>query len=85
MQREDDYFPVNKIIIKFFNIKNMEQDVLNKLEEQDKKMDAIYVSVEKMRKYFLWTLIISILVIVLPLLGLIFIIPQFLDTLQLGL
>lgn len=62
----------------------MEQDILNKFEEQDKKMDAIYASVEKMRKYFLWTLIISVLVILLPLLGLVFVIPQFLSMMQLG-
>ncbi|NQV00930.1 MAG: hypothetical protein HQ537_02330 [Parcubacteria group bacterium] len=54
----------------------MEQDILKKLEEQDKKLEAIYRSVEKTRKYFLWTLIITLAFIVLPLIGLIYVIPK---------
>lgn len=57
----------------------MDETILKKLEEQQVKIDQLYVSVEKMRKYFLWTLIISVLVIVLPLIGLIFAIPNFLS------
>jgi len=53
----------------------MEQEILNKFEQQDKKLDAIYVSVEKTRKYFLWTMIISIATVVLPIIGLIIMIP----------
>jgi len=34
------------------NQKNMEEDILKKFEAQEKKMDEIYRSVEKMRKYF---------------------------------
>ena len=56
-----------------------EQKILEKLEEQGKKIDGIYKSVEKTRKYFFWTLIISIVVVVLPLVGLFFVIPQFLS------
>jgi len=56
----------------------MDQEILKKFEEQDKKLDAIYQSVEKMRKYFLWTLIATIATIILPLIGLIIIIPWFL-------
>lgn len=59
----------------------MEQDILNKLAEQDAKLDKIYKSSEQMRKYFLWTLIISVALIVIPLIGLIFVIPQYLNTL----
>jgi hypothetical protein len=50
-----------------------------KIEALEKKIDAIYVSVEKTRKYMMWTAIITIAVIVLPLLGLVFVIPQFLS------
>ena len=57
----------------------MEQEVLEKLKEQDEKLDAIYQSVEKTRRYFLWTLVITIIMIVLPLIGLIIVIPHFLD------
>jgi len=60
----------------------MEEEILKKIEAQDKKLEDIYNSVEKMRKYFLWTLIITIVVIVLPLIGLIFLIPQFLSTIS---
>ena len=46
------------------------------------KLDAIYKSVEKTRRYFQWTLIISVVVIVLPLIGLAFAIPAFLRVLN---
>ena len=55
-----------------------EEKILEKLEEQGKKIDGIYKSVEKTRKYFLWTFIVSIVVVVLPLVGLLFVIPKFL-------
>lgn len=58
------------------------QNVIVKLEEQQQKIDRILVSVEKTRKYFKWTLIISVAVIVLPMIGLAFAIPAFLKTLQ---
>ena len=62
----------------------MEQDISRKFEEQEKKLDAIYKSVEKTIKYFLFTLIGSVVFIVLPLLGLIFVIPMLLSTLTAG-
>jgi len=58
------------------------EEILKKLEEQDKKIDAIFRSVEKTRKYFLAVLIISIVMIVLPLIGLVFAIPVLLGALQ---
>ncbi len=57
----------------------MEEDILRKFEAQEKKLDEIYRSVEKMRKYFLWTLIVTVVMIVLPLIGLAIAIPQFLS------
>ena len=60
----------------------MEGELLKKLEEQDQKINAIYVSVEKTRKYFLWTMIITIVAVVLPLIGLMFAIPAYLSTLS---
>ena len=51
-----------------------------KLDEQSAKLDAIFVSVEKTRKYFLVTLWISVLVIILPLIGLIIVVPFFIST-----
>jgi type IV secretory pathway component VirB8 len=60
----------------------MDQEAKQAFDEQNKKLDAIYRSAEKTRKYFKWTLIISIAVIVLPLIGLIFAIPAFLKTIN---
>ena len=58
----------------------MDPELLKKLEEQDKKLDAIFKSTEKTRKYILWALILSVLLIILPLIGLAFVIPKFLST-----
>ena len=48
-----------------------------KLAELQGKIDATYVSSEKMRKYFLWTMIITIGAIVIPLLIIPFVLPAF--------
>lgn len=58
----------------------MEDEILKKLGENERKLEEIYKSVEKTRKYFLWILIISIVVFALPLIGLIFILPMFLNS-----
>ena len=57
----------------------MDQDLKNKLEEQSVKIDAIYKSVEKTRKYFLMIIWVSVIAVVLPLIGLLFAIPSFLS------
>lgn len=56
----------------------MEQEIIKKLQEQDVKIDAIYKSVEKTRKYFLMIIWITVIAVVLPMIGLIFVIPSFL-------
>ncbi len=58
----------------------MEQDIQDKLDVQEGKLDAIFVSVEKTRKYFLVIMWITILAVVLPAIGLIFAIPAFIRT-----
>lgn len=63
----------------------MEQEILEQFKKQEEKLEKIFKSVEKTRKYFLWTLIITILVMVLPFFGLIFVIPQFLSIYTSGL
>ena len=60
----------------------MEEEIIKKLEENSQKLEAIYKSAEKTRKYFLWTLIITVAMVVLPLAALAFVIPRFLS--QLG-
>jgi len=57
----------------------MEEEILKKIEMQDKKLEEIYRSVEKTRKYFLWTLIITLALFILPLIGLLLVIPKFLN------
>ncbi len=46
----------------------------------EKKIDEIYVSVEKTRNYLLWTMIVTIALVVLPAIGLVFAIPSFIGT-----
>lgn len=58
----------------------MEQDLSEKLEAQEKRLEEIHKSIEKMRKYFLWSLVINVLTIVLPLTALAAIVPWFLRT-----
>lgn len=44
------------------------------------KIDAIYATTEKTRKYFLWLLIITVVLVVVPSIGLVFAIPSFIST-----
>ncbi|HCJ45907.1 MAG: hypothetical protein GW815_00175 [Candidatus Moranbacteria bacterium] len=60
----------------------MDEELKAHLKAQDEKLESIYVSVEKTRKYFLWTMIGTIVMFVLPLVGLFFAIPFFLSTLS---
>lgn len=55
-----------------------------KLAELEGKVDAAFASVEKMRKYMMWTGIITIAVIVIPLLILPLFIPSFLASQGVG-
>jgi hypothetical protein len=50
------------------------------LAQLEQKVDAIYASVEKTRKYFMWTLITTLVVFFLPLMALMFVAPQFINT-----
>lgn len=53
-------------------------ELRQKLEGLEKKIDAVYASAEKTRKYFLGVIIVSVIAFVLPLLGLLFAIPSLL-------
>jgi type IV secretory pathway component VirB8 len=57
----------------------MEEEILKKFEEQEKRLEEIYQSVEKTRKYFLWSLIAMVVTVVLPLIALAFVLPTFLN------
>lgn len=56
-----------------------DMDTDTKLAELSQKLDAVYASVEKTRKYLLWTLIGTIGAFVLPLLVALLFVPSFLS------
>ncbi|HEY4525835.1 MAG TPA: hypothetical protein VJL32_01910 [Candidatus Paceibacterota bacterium] len=58
----------------------MEEEILKRIEQQEKRLEEIYISVEKTRKYFMWTLIVTVVAIVLPLIGLAVVIPLLFST-----
>ena len=60
----------------------MDQELAKQLASQDEKLERIYQSVEKTRRYFLWTMVATVVTFVLPLIGLIFAVPFFLSTLS---
>ena len=58
----------------------MDQELSKKIEEQGLKIDAIYQSVEKTRKYFLIVVWVTVATVVLPLIILAFVLPSFIST-----
>lgn len=58
----------------------MENEILDLIKKQDEKIEAIYKSVEKTRKYILIVTIATIVAVVLPLVGLMFAIPSFINS-----
>lgn len=58
------------------------EEIKQKLETQEKMLLDIYVSVEKTRKYFMWTLIITIVMFVLPLIGMMIVVPPLLNSIS---
>ncbi len=55
------------------------EELKKKIEEQGVKIDAIYKSVEKTRKYFLMIIWITVIAVVVPIIGLLFAIPAFMN------
>ncbi len=60
----------------------MDEALQTRLEDLEKKLDAVFRSVEKMRRFFFWTLVLTVVMVVLPLIGLVFAIPAYLGTLN---
>ena len=58
----------------------MDEEVKKRLDLEDELLKKIYISAEKTRKYFLTTVIITIVTLILPLVALIFILPWFINT-----
>lgn len=61
---------------------NMDTELIQKLQAQDEKLERIYQSVEKTRKYFLWMMIVTVIAFVLPLIGLMFAVPFLMSSLS---
>lgn len=57
----------------------MEPDITARLDVIEAKVDATFRSAEKMRKYFLITMWVTLATLLLPMIGLIFVIPTFLN------
>lgn len=55
----------------------MDEQTTNALARMEEKIDAIYASVEKTRKYFQVVMWVTIAMVVLPLLALLFVVPTF--------
>lgn len=58
----------------------IDPELLAKLEEIGAKADRAYQASEKVRKYLFWTGVITVALFVLPLIGLAFVVPQFLSS-----
>ena len=58
----------------------MDADLQHRLETIERKIDAIFISAEKTRRYFLMLMIGSAVAFVLPLVGLLFAVPSFIAT-----
>lgn len=55
------------------------------IEEQGKKIDDIALSVRRVRQYMFWTGVVTVAFFVLPLIGLAFVLPSYVNTLTAGL
>lgn len=62
----------------------MPDNIEQRLQAMEEKIDRIYRSVEQMRKLTLWTYIIGAALIILPLIGLGFAIPKYLQSMNIN-
>ncbi len=60
----------------------MDQDLDKRLIALEAKIEKIYKSTEATRKMYLWSLIVGAVLFIVPLIGLGFVIPQYLKTLD---
>lgn len=56
-----------------------EEQILEILKQNQEMIAKTYASAEKMRKYFLYSLIFTVVMFILPLIGLIIVIPMFIS------
>ena len=57
----------------------MDEETLGRIKHIEMRVEEIYTSVEKTRKYLYWTMIATVVIFVLPLIGMLFAVPAFLS------
>jgi type II secretory pathway component PulF len=62
----------------------MDTELKNRLDTLEQKVDTINKNIKTIKSVFLWTFIITIAVIVIPLIGMIFVIPQFMSSIDIS-
>lgn len=55
----------------------IDPELAQRLDELSQKIDAAYRAAEAARKYLFWTGVVTVALFVLPLIGLLFVLPQF--------
>lgn len=60
----------------------METEIPEALKQLNEKIDRVYDSVERTRKYMLWSLIMQVAVVLLPMVVLMFAVPFLLSSLS---
>jgi uncharacterized membrane protein YukC len=63
----------------------MEQDLLEKLNQLEQKVEETRILAQKTWKLFFWTMVGTVVLFLLPLIALAFVIPYFLKTVTSGL
>lgn len=58
----------------------IDPELAAKLSEISEKAERAYQAAESTRKYLFWTGVVTIVLFVLPMIGLAFVIPQFMDS-----
>ena len=61
------------------------QRIETRLQSLEAKVDQVHSTVERLRKYFAITMWVTLVVVVLPAIGLVFVIPAFLNSYTAGL
>ncbi|MDD5251319.1 MAG: hypothetical protein PHT12_01625 [Patescibacteria group bacterium] len=57
-----------------------DKELIKRLDNLQERVDAAARSVDKLRLYFLWTVILALVTLILPVIGLLFAIPTFLQS-----
>jgi hypothetical protein len=57
----------------------IDPELAARLDALEQKVDAAYQAADKVRKYMYWTGVITVVLFVVPLIGLVFALPSFLN------